>query len=625
MAKLFEYSDLKNRNPRNGFDVSQHRFFTAKAGELLPCYVHEVLPGDKVEIDIASFTRSRPVQTAAFTRIKENVEFFFVPFRLLWKNWPEFSKSFMDDDAQNRITTGLTTMTSPIMPPMMMMQDVQNLLNACKQSFAAGSSQPQYQFAVNEHGLPIFSTAEKLLNYLGYGRPISSGTSSIDSSYPEDAPDTSVSSGTIPRALRNLALSPFPLLAYHKIYQDHFRVCDWEQYLPFTTNVDYLSGDLNTSSSYTLPLSSLHNSSGVLGAMPWIFRLHYVNYRKDIFMGLKPKDVASNTIAPLNIINDNNSAISPQSLVLRLTSINSSPTDVATGKNYKANIAVDTLPTTPYFNAFWKDSRQYTNANTVGTSIYDLRRAEALAKYLDINQASDHTYKDFVYRHFGYSIPDGRAQLAERLGSFDGDIPINEVVNQNLSNDNPVVKGNGYGQMSGKKISFEASEAGVIMGLYYVIPQLDYASTGIEPLNLKTDASDFFVPEFDRLGMQPSSEYTLSCNADNSSTTNQLLGFAPRYVDYKTSKDSVYGDFLCSRPDWVAPLTQKYLREWTSGSIAPAGSPKLTWNFFKVHPGILDSIFGVPIDGSVTTDQFDVALNVDCMKVSGMDVDGMPY
>ena len=82
---------------------------------------------------------------------------------------------------------------------------------------------------------------------------------------------------------------------------------------------------------------------------------------------------------------------------------------------------------------------------------------------------------------------------------------------------------------------------------------------------------------------------------------------------------------MVSRPDWVAPLTSKYLREFLSNNPAPAGEPLLHWNFFKVHPGILDSIFGVSIDGSVTTDQFDIALNVDCKKVSGMDVDGLPY
>ncbi|MBR3287735.1 MAG: hypothetical protein IKI72_07960, partial [Bacteroidales bacterium] len=53
--------------------------------------------------------------------------------------------------------------------------------------------------------------------------------------------------------------------------------------------------------------------------------------------------------------------------------------------------------------------------------------------------------------------------------------------------------------------------------------------------------------------------------------------------------------------------------------------PKLSYNFFKVHPSVLNPIFGISVNGSVTTDQFDVAMQVRVSKVSGMDVDGMPY
>lgn len=37
---------LRNKTSRNGFDLSFKKNFTAKAGELLPVMVKEVLPGD---------------------------------------------------------------------------------------------------------------------------------------------------------------------------------------------------------------------------------------------------------------------------------------------------------------------------------------------------------------------------------------------------------------------------------------------------------------------------------------------------------------------------------------------------------------------------------------------------
>lgn len=75
---------LRNKTSRNGFDLSFKKNFTAKAGELLPVMVKEVLPGDSFKIDLKSFTRTQPINTAAFARIREYYDFYFVPYDLLW-------------------------------------------------------------------------------------------------------------------------------------------------------------------------------------------------------------------------------------------------------------------------------------------------------------------------------------------------------------------------------------------------------------------------------------------------------------------------------------------------------------------------------------------------------------
>ena len=76
---------LKNKTSRNSFDLSYRNLFTAKVGELLPCAVFEMNPGDTISLDSSYFTRPAPLGTAAFTRLRENVQFFFVPYSLLWK------------------------------------------------------------------------------------------------------------------------------------------------------------------------------------------------------------------------------------------------------------------------------------------------------------------------------------------------------------------------------------------------------------------------------------------------------------------------------------------------------------------------------------------------------------
>lgn len=92
-----------NRNSENRFaenpqvGVSRSRFqrnsdnkTTFNAGDLIPVYLDEVLPGDTHQIDVACVMRMAtpifPVMDNAFC----DFYFFFVPNRLLWEHWKEF-------------------------------------------------------------------------------------------------------------------------------------------------------------------------------------------------------------------------------------------------------------------------------------------------------------------------------------------------------------------------------------------------------------------------------------------------------------------------------------------------------------------------------------------------------
>lgn len=76
---------LKNKTSKNSFDLSHRNLFTAKVGELIPCSVFELNPGDTINLDTSYFTRTAPLDSAAYTRLRENVQFFFVPYSQLWK------------------------------------------------------------------------------------------------------------------------------------------------------------------------------------------------------------------------------------------------------------------------------------------------------------------------------------------------------------------------------------------------------------------------------------------------------------------------------------------------------------------------------------------------------------
>ena len=80
MRNLFQKSSPSPHLPRNVFDLSQNQVFSAKVGQLLPIYCDEVNPNESFKISVSSFLRTLPLNTAAYARFTQRVDFFFVPF-----------------------------------------------------------------------------------------------------------------------------------------------------------------------------------------------------------------------------------------------------------------------------------------------------------------------------------------------------------------------------------------------------------------------------------------------------------------------------------------------------------------------------------------------------------------
>lgn len=99
-SNLFSFGDVRNHPHRSGFDLSRRICFTSKAGELLPVYYKLVYPGDKFELRHQLFTRTQPVNTAAYTRIREYLDWYFVPLRLINKNLPQALMNMQNNPVQ---------------------------------------------------------------------------------------------------------------------------------------------------------------------------------------------------------------------------------------------------------------------------------------------------------------------------------------------------------------------------------------------------------------------------------------------------------------------------------------------------------------------------------------------
>lgn len=88
-TKLFDL--IQVRKPKtNAFDLSHEKKLTCNIGELIPIFFQEVIPGDKFKADTEIFLRTMPLITPIMHRLNVYTHYFFVPNRLVHKNWPDF-------------------------------------------------------------------------------------------------------------------------------------------------------------------------------------------------------------------------------------------------------------------------------------------------------------------------------------------------------------------------------------------------------------------------------------------------------------------------------------------------------------------------------------------------------
>ena len=612
MSNVMDLKRLQNHVSRNAFDLSERKCFTAKVGELLPVYLQEVLPGDKFDLKVQSFTRTQPVNTAAFTRIKEYYDYFFVPYRLLWRY---FDTLITQTQSNPTFANGINEKSSiGLQHPFFSASGIAGYFNRLKACAQAGNANANNYFGYYRGDL-----SAKLLRYLGLGcvgAGMSTYGTNTDGSYKITSYGGVSSSSPVP-------LNAFPLLAYQKICQDYFRNSQWESSNPTLYNVDYLNSVLKTPE---VPLSQLISSLGASVSIPRnMFDLNYCNWNKDYFMGVLPEAQygGSTDIGTITIPTE----VSFTDLNLRDGQLNGKYTTDNTSSVFDAE----------NIEGYYHDGSIRLSAERTSTfNVIALRQAEALQKWKEITMSGQLDYKDQIKKHFGVDVPNSRSNLCEWIGGTSDNLDISEVINTSLDAEGSQadIAGKGVGTLAGYN-TFEAKEHGLIMCIYHAIPLLDYMDTVTKPLWFKTKTYDYAIPEFDRIGMQSLPGLCLSSlfmsvgqNVETEGTTSSTmdgmttLGYVPRYAEYKTSIDTVTGAFSDTLKYWTAAIGNDYFKNYISKY---SSNKTLDYSFFKVNPSILDTIFAVNANGSWNTDNLLINSFHDVKVVRNLDYDGLPY
>lgn len=679
--KVLGMHRLKNKVNRNAFDLTHRHMFTAQVGELLPVFSQWVNPNETFKIGYNGKTRTAALNTDAFSRIRENIQYYFVPFQSLWKYFEQQVNNMTKGDAGQNISkfAGSSTEASKISTSLPYISYVDlaswleamydHALSACADYFKAVpnfSARSAAKFKVWCDESSIYSDifvcdgyrlcrAAKLLMSLGYGNFsaviqydifamvtefLGENTTFdlsefVDSGYSLDFSSFEASSIT-----NSPNLSILPLLAYHKICNDHYRNEKWQPFEPWTCNIDYLSPDANMNAK------SFISDTTFTQLMTSIIDLENSNLPIDYFTSVLPRAQYGDESAV-------SVGMQKQDAFLSINDSSDNTVGAVFGsQSHTPNDNLQKQDKDPVaYNGSWVSPIRSVstgsvlvgfhgklNAAGVQMKISALRSATALQKYKEIQNSNDPDFASQVLAHFGIK-PKTDARTSLFIGGDDKTLSINPQVNTNFVNGGqPDIKAIGVGDLSAG-CKFTASTYGMIIGIYRAVPQLDYSKVGIDRNLFKTDATDFPIPELDSIGMQTQFRCELSAPLIG---LNELLepslyqstaldmsltyGYAPRYAELKSARDYFEGGFIGSYKTWVTGYDQSFLARWRinlgSTSLANYGSID---DLFKCRPSMLYPIFVNQWSGTVNDDKLLIGSVNTCVAVRPFSLYGLPY
>ena len=554
MANIKERPDHKANLSRHGHSLSHRFMFSSVVGQLLPVFSDFLLPGDHIKLSADMFTRTMPIKTPAFTRMKEHIEYFFVPMSQIYTFWGEFIYGIQD------VRTALVGLDS---------ENFKNHIARFPSEAAKNIAEylDRHNTAVNkdEFGVNLAVNAYRLLDYLEYGY---NWKEYVTGQHQDIDGDERI----------NLAR----LAAYQKIWSDVYRLTDWTENDPTCYNLDrwVLNGfsDLDVGK---------------------LLKLRYRPWKMDYYTNIYPSPLmagqSTNGIENSWNLDDVNQWLSTNGYMFQ-DYYTDNPTE------NPLTVGLD----------FQQDENDYHKLSTAGIST-----AFAIRKLSEITRRNAKHYDVQTLAHFGQKVPVGIAGEVMRLGAQSCVVQITDIVSAAASGSEPLgtMAGKGFAGMQGHGVDFTAPCHGIIMAIYSAVPESDYKRTGIDRSNIYQSRFDYYQPELDNLGMQPTFNEFYNYEIGHVQFGDPF-GWQYSHFENKTKCDQIHGALANDgMSDWVT--NRNYLLEWTFSRD------------LYIDPSYCDSIFDLDYladgyqNGEFQTDYLIHDLYWKCNKTSVMSTYGL--
>lgn len=681
--KVLGMHRLKNRVNRNAFDLSHRHMFTAQIGELLPVFSQWVNPNETFKIGYNGKTRTAALNTDAFTRIRENIQYYFVPFQSLWKYFEQQVNNMTKGDAGQNISKFASSSTEassistsmPYISYVDLASWLETMYNHAVEAFSSYAGKASVD-TMTAQGFKDYCDessnysdvficdgyrlcrAAKLLMALGYGnfaaviqydiyamafeysKSVSTGWNVGKFKESDYALKFTTFEASSISNSPNLSL--FPLLAYHKICNDHYRNEKWQPFEPWTCNIDYLGPTDNMNAK------SFVHASTFTALMTSIIDLENSNLPIDYFTSVLPRAQYGDESAVSVGLDKTDALFRIKDAADVTKGAIFGGTSHTTGDSLQKNNS-EPVPLHDGIDGYVSPVRTAStglqllgfNGNLTADAsmkLSALRSATALQKYKEIQNSNDPDFAAQVLAHFGIK-PKVDTRTSVFIGGDDKTLSINPQVNTNFQNGGePEIKAIGIGDLSAG-CKFTSTTYGMIIGIYRAIPQLDYSHVGIDRNLFKTDASDFPIPELDSIGMQ--TQYRCELSAPLLGLCDSLVpyikrggpldmsltyGYSPRYAELKSARDYYEGGFCGTYSTWVTGYDDKFLCLWRKnlGSQSTANYGSID-DLFKCRSSLLYPIFVNQWSGTVNDDKLLIGSVNTCVAVRPFSMYGLPY
>lgn len=476
------------KTSRSRFKMKQDIKLTLNAGELIPFYVAETLPGDTFSVDTKGICRMSTPIYPVMDNCYLDIYYFHVPMRIVWKHTKEF---FGEND-----TAPWTQKTEYKIPKLIIKGDT---------GAALDQEIPHEGSIADYFGIPINITTEKNTTEKG-------------------------------------KINALPFRGYVKIWNEWFRDQNIDN--PAILKTEDNDERLEIGGKWeTLSKEKILQYAFKGGKPLWVNKFH------DRFTSALPSpQKGTPTLIPMSgnaeiYLGQNIGEKSEDKIFLREFTSNLTGDEVPWIQNLNNNARISgarvkTGNTENISLGFYADMNTVT-----GATINNLRQAFAVQQFMEADARGGTRYREIIRNHFGVDIDDKTVQIPEYLGGQRYMINVNQVV-QTSATDSKSPQGNAaaISVTPFMENSFTKSfqEHGYVIGVCCIRNDNTYQQ-GIEKLWSRTEKFDFYWPEFAHLGEQ--AILNKEIYAQGTEDDEKAFGYQEAYSEYRMTPNRVCGAF----------------------------------------------------------------------------------